>query len=148
MNRQPALPGMKTLFAVTAALSLSSFLVLAQDTKSASPQSPELKRISAAEAVKHYDETVIVTGKVAQLSMRPRIVYLNLDKKYPDAPMYCVVFARATNQFGDLKELEGKQVEVRGKIEEYQSKPQLILNSSNQLKVVTEPAGAGEAKKK
>jgi DNA/RNA endonuclease YhcR with UshA esterase domain len=46
------------------------------------------------------------------------------------------MFARATNRFGDLKQLEGKRVEVRGRIEEYKEKPQIILNSRNQLKVV------------
>jgi DNA/RNA endonuclease YhcR with UshA esterase domain len=62
--------------------------------------------------------------------------------------MDCVVFARATNQFGDLKKLEGKQVEVKGKIEKYQSKPQIILNSSNQLSVIEMPAEPGASKKK
>jgi DNA/RNA endonuclease YhcR with UshA esterase domain len=52
-----------------------------------------------------------------------------------------IIFARATNQFGDLKKLEGKQVEVQGKIEDYKDKLQIILNSTNQLKVV-EPNNA------
>ena len=139
---------MKTLIVIAATLGLSSFFAVAQNTNAAaSPASPP-KRISAAEAEKHYDETVIVTGKVAQVSIRPKLVHVNLDKKYPEAPLDCVVFARATNQFGDLKKLEGKQVEVKGKIEKYQSKPQIILNSSNQLNVLEMPAEPGESKKK
>jgi hypothetical protein len=138
---------MKTLTAIVAAFGLCSLLAVAQDAKAPAPQASGPKRISAADAAKHYDETVIVTGKVAQVSVRPKLVYVNLDKKYPDAPMYCVVFARATNQFGDLKKLEGKQVEVKGKIEEYQSKPQIILNSTNQLKVVEKTAEPGDSKK-
>jgi hypothetical protein len=139
---------MKTLIAVAATLGLSSFLAAAQNTNTAaSPASPP-RRISAIEAEKHYGESVIVTGKVVQVSIRPRLVYVNLDKKYPESPMYCVVFARATNQFGDLKKLEGKQVEVKGKIEKYQSKPQIILNSSNQLDVIEMPAEPGDSKKK
>jgi exonuclease VII large subunit len=139
---------MKTLIAIAAALGFSSLLAAAQDTNAPAPQASPPKRISAAEAEKHYDETVIITGKVAQVSIRPKLVYVNLDKKYPEAPMSCVVFARATNQFGDLKKLEGKQVEVKGKIEEYQSKPQIILNSSNQLTVIEMAAEPGESKKK
>jgi hypothetical protein len=141
------LPHMKTLVAIAAAFGLSSFLAAAQDTNAAATQASTLRRISAAEAEKHYDQTVIVTGKVAQVSVRPKLVYVNLDKKYPEAPMSCVVFARATNQFGDLKKLEGKQVEVKGKIEEYQSKPQIILNSSNQLRVIEKPVEPGDSKK-
>jgi DNA/RNA endonuclease YhcR with UshA esterase domain len=136
---------MKTLIAVAAALGVSSFLAVAQSTDAAAPKPTSVKRISAVEAEKHYDETVIVTGKVAQVSIRPKLTYINLDKKYPQTPMYCVVFARATNQFGDLKKLEGKDIEVKGKIEEYQSKAQIILNSSNQLTVIEKPAGASES---
>jgi DNA/RNA endonuclease YhcR with UshA esterase domain len=138
---------MKTLIAISVALSLSSLLAIAQDDRPAIAKASEPKRISAAEAEKHYDETVIVTGKVAQVSIRPKLVYVNLDKKYPETPMYCVVFARATNQFGDLKKLEGKQVEIRGRIDEYQSKPQIVLNSTNQLKVIEKTAEPGDPKK-
>jgi len=135
---------MKTLAALTAALGLVSFVVVAQDTKTEAPRTDAPKRISAAEAEKHFQETVIVTGKVAQVSIRPKLVYLNLEKKYPDTPMYCVIFARATNQFGDLKQLEGKQVEIKGKIEEYQDKAQIIINSTNQLKVIEKAGDPGK----
>jgi DNA/RNA endonuclease YhcR with UshA esterase domain len=138
---------MKTFIAIAAAFGLSGFLATAQDTKTGAPQTSPPKRISAAEAEKHFQESVIVTGKVAQVTIRPNLVYVNLDKKYPETPLNCVVFARATNQFGDLKKLEGKQVEIQGKIEEYRDKAQIILNSSNQLKVVEKPVEPGNPKK-
>ncbi len=138
---------MKTFAAIIAAFGLLSFFARAQDTKTATPQTAAPKKISAAEAEKHYQETVIVTGKVAQVTIRPALVYVNLDKKYPETPMYCVVFARATNQFGDLKKLEGKQVEIKGKVEEYQDKAQIILNSTNQLKVIEKAGEPGDSKK-
>jgi len=138
---------MKTLTAIAAVFGLCSFCALAQDAKSEAPPTSPPKRISAIEAEKHYQETVIVTGKVAQVSIRPKLVYINLDKRYPESPLSCVIFARATNQFGDLKKLEGKQVEIKGMIEEYQDKPQIILNSSNQVKVIEKAAEPGDSKK-
>ena len=137
---------MKALVAIGAAFALSLFFATAQDSKNDAPKTSAPKRISAAEAEKHYQETVIVTGKVAQVTIRPKVVYVNLDKKFPETPMYCVVFDRATNQFGDLKKLEGKQVEIKGRIEEYRDKAQIILNSSNQLTVIEKAVEPGDKK--
>ena len=138
---------MKILCVIATSLGLLSLVASAQDTNAQAPSAAGPKKISAAEATKHYQETLIVTGKVAQVSIRPKLVYLNLDKKFPETPMYCVIFARATNQFGDLKKLEGKDVEIKGRIEEYQSKPQIILNDTNQLNVIEKAGEPGAAKK-
>ena len=138
---------MKTLYAVAASFGMLSLVASAQDTNAVAPSAAAPKRISAAEAEKHYQETLIVTGKVAQVSIRPKLVFLNLDKKYPETAMSAVIFARATNLFGDLTKLEGKDVEIKGKIEEYQSKPQIILNETNQLKVIEKSSESGAAKK-
>ena len=116
-------------------------MAVAQTTNAAAGEPSALTRISAAEAERHFAETVIVTGKVAQVSIRAKLTYVNLDKEYPQTPLYCVVFARARNQFGDLKQLEGKDIEVRGKIEEYQSKAQIILNSLEPVKGDREGGG-------
>ena len=95
-----------------------------------------LKRISTAEAQAHYQETCVVTGKVSQVSVREKLVYLNLDRAFPDTPLAGIIFARNTNQFGDLKQLEGKSVEITGKIDEFKDRLQIVLTSTNQLKVV------------
>jgi hypothetical protein len=142
------MPRMKTAIALSVALGMSSLVGVAQTTNAAADSPSFLRRIPAAEAERHFAETVVVTGRVAQVSIRPKLTYVNLDKPYPQTPMYCVVFARATNQFGDLKQLEGREVEVRGKVEEFQSKAQIILNSSNQLRVIEKVAGPGDSGKK
>jgi DNA/RNA endonuclease YhcR with UshA esterase domain len=139
---------MKIIASMIAALSLFSFSAGAQESKPAELKKENPKKISAAEAEKHFNETVIVTGKVAQVSIREKIVYLNLDKPYPDSPFTGVIFARATNQFGDLKALKGKEVEIKGKIAEYRDKAQIVLDSTNQLSIIGEGAGTKAAEKK
>ena len=104
------------------------------------PSAGGARKIGAAEAGKHYQETCIVTGKVAQVTIRERLVYLNLDKPYPATPFTGVIFARATNQFGDLSKLKGRHVEIKGRVEDYNGKVQIVLNSTNQLKVVDQKA--------
>ena len=126
-------------------LSLSTAAVFAEDAKPADqpadkPAAP--KKISALEATNYYDKTMIVTGKVAQVSVRPTITFINLDKKHPDSPFVAIVFPRATNQFPDVKNLLGKQVEIKGKIAKHDDKPQIILSSSNQLTVIESATNA------
>lgn len=108
----------------------------------ADPAPVELKRVGAGDAAAHYQETCLVTGKVAQVTIHEKVVYLNLEKPFPDSPFTGVIFSRHTNQFGNLAGLQGKQVEIKGKIEEYRRKPRIVLQSTNQLKVLelTAPA--------
>ena len=135
-SQTPSNPRMRTFIITVATSALFTLCASAQEKKPDDTTKPAPQKISALEADKHYQQTLTVTGKVAQVSIRERLVYLNFEKKFPDTPFTGVIFARATNQFGDLKSLEGKSVEVSGKIEEYHDKPQIILNGTNQLKVV------------
>ena len=56
--------------------------------------------------------------------------------------MTAVVFSAKTNLFDDLSKLAGKTVEVSGKVDEYQKKPQIVLNEKSQLKVIEEKSDA------
>jgi DNA/RNA endonuclease YhcR with UshA esterase domain len=111
--------------------------ISAEETNAAAPV-----KIGTADADKHYDQLMTVTGTVAQVNVRPTIVFLNLDKPHPDSPLTCVIFPKATNQFGDLKSLGGKSVEVTGKIKNYHDAPEIVLDNSNQLVVVTAATNA------
>lgn len=128
---------MKTKYGIVAALSLAAVIAVAQETKTEkTDKKAALKKIGALEATNFFNKTMIVTGKVARVTIRPKIAYIDIDKAYPNAPFDGIVFPSATNQFPDLKELKGKDVELTGKIAEYQGKPQIILSKSNQLHVV------------
>ena len=78
---------------------------------------------------------MIVTGTVAQVSICPGIVYLNLDKPYPRSPFSLVIFPANTNRFGNLKALKGTSVEARGKIINYHDRAEIVLDNTNQLTV-------------
>jgi len=138
---------MKTKYGIVAALSLAAVIAFAQETKTEkTDKSAPLKKIGALEATNFFNKTMIVTGKVARVSIRPKIVYVDIDKAYPDSPFNGIIFPSATNQFPGLKELKGKDVELTGKIAEYQGRPQIILSKSNQLHVVEQKATATETK--
>jgi DNA/RNA endonuclease YhcR with UshA esterase domain len=95
-----------------------------------------LLKISAAEAAQHYNEEMIVTGRVAQITIRPKVTFLNIDKPFPNSPFTVVIFHGHSSFFGDANELKGKSIEIRGKIKNYNDKPEIALNDTNQLTVL------------
>lgn len=95
-------------------------------------------KIGAAEASNHYDQEMIVTGKIAQVTIRPTVTFLNLDKAFPNSPFSVVIFPGRF--IPGLKSLEGKSIEIKGKIKNYQDKPEIVLDSTNQL-TVFDPKG-------
>jgi DNA/RNA endonuclease YhcR with UshA esterase domain len=136
---------MKLKYALAAVLSVAAVIAFAQETKTEKSETSEKsatasKKINTLEATNYIGKTMVVTGKVARVSVRPKITYIDLDEAYPKSPFNGIIFASATNQFPNIKELKGKNVELSGKIADYQGKPQIVLNKSNQLVVVEKKA--------
>jgi hypothetical protein len=121
---------MKTFFLIALASCLALDGARADDTNGAAPA-----KIPANAAAKHYGENRIVTGRVAQVTIRPRAVFINLDKPYPDSPFAGVIFSRFTNGFSNLLSLSNQGVEISGVISNYQEKPEIILTNAGQLTV-------------
>lgn len=92
-------------------------------------------KIGTEDATNFYGREMIVTGTVAQVSIRPKIVLLNMDKPYPESPFTLVIFASATNQFSDLKSLKGASIEATGTITNYHDRAEMVLEKAGQLKV-------------
>ncbi|MEY2429476.1 MAG: hypothetical protein QOJ40_2361 [Verrucomicrobiota bacterium] len=105
--------------------------VPAEEAKNNSPPT-----IKASEAREYIGTNVVVTGKIAEVNKVERLVRLNFDKAFPKQPLTAVIFSTKTNLFPDLEQLKGKNVEVSGKITDYHGRPQIVLESTNQLKVV------------
>lgn len=105
--------------------------LLAEEGKTNSPP-----RITAYEAKNHIDSQAVVFGKVVEIYTTDKLVRLNLGKPFPQQTFTAVIFADKTNQFSEFDKLKGKTIEVSGKIILYREKPQIILNSTNQLRIV------------
>jgi DNA/RNA endonuclease YhcR with UshA esterase domain len=108
-----------------------SFKLSADETNS-----PVILKIGANEAYKYYDKEMTVTGKVVEITIRPKIAFLNIDHNFPHESLALVMYSNETNNFVNLKALEGKSIEVSGKIRRYRNRPQITLDSTNQLKVI------------
>ena len=135
-------PAMKMLALVGFAfLALLSGPLAAQDSKTNAPT-----RIPAAHAKQHVNSEATVFGKVAEVHKTDRLIRLNLDHPFPNQPFTVVIFANKTNLFPEIDKLKGEAVEVSGKITEYRDQPQIVLLSTNQLKVVISKSESGTEK--
>ena len=134
-ERQGALAGFRLADEIQKYLKFNGEVPLLPENTNALVET-EIKKISALEAKKYYDETMIVTGKVVNVSRRPNITILDIDQPYPNAPLTAVIFQENVGQFGDLQKFRNQAVEITGTITEYHNKPEIILESTNQLKAV------------
>ena len=114
------------LLVLVVGLSVATF---AQQDKPAAPT-------PAAQATNMVGKTATIKGKVAQVTKRETLIYLNFEKKFPDNVFTAVVFKKNFDEFPDVEKLSGKTVEVSGKVEDYKGKPQIVLNKKDQLRVV------------
>jgi len=80
----------------------------------------------------------VVKGKIAEVNVGERIVRLNFEQPYPNNPFTAVIFPANTNKFPEVEKLKGKTVEISGKIAQYRERPQIVLTSTNQVKVIEE----------
>ena len=88
-------------------------------------------------AGKMAGKTGIFSGMVAQVyAMKGNnMVLLNFDKDYK-AAVTGVVRAKSFSKFPDLETLKGKKVLVSGKVEDYKGRPEIVLDSLDDIKIV------------
>jgi len=133
---------MKTFAILLSLLCLTGTTVPAQESKT-----NDAVKIPASQAKAHIGSQAVVTGTVAEVHIAEKLIRLNLDKPFPAQPFTAVIFAANTNLFPDVAKLKGKTVEVSGTIAAYRERPQIVLTSTNQLKVVEASEGLAPGSK-
>ncbi|MEE2875118.1 MAG: hypothetical protein VYD09_01130 [Chloroflexota bacterium] len=95
--------------------------------------------ISGYDARKHIGETKTVCGIVVDThyarTSNGRPTFLNFDAPYPNHPFVALIWGEMRNNFGGSPEsfFLGRMLCVRGLIESYKGKPQIILRSVSQI---------------
>jgi len=98
-----------------------------------------LAKIGTGDAARYNGQVMTVTGRVAQVTIRPKVTFLNLDQPFPNSPFTVVIFHGHSSFYGDANALKGKNIEIRGKIKNYNDKPEIALDSTNQLTILDMP---------
>jgi len=106
------------------------------DTKNYTRTYNPVAIISPLEAGDYLGKDVTVKGLVADIYKSEKVAYLNFVEKYPENPFTAVIFASRFSSFPDIDKYEFKTVEVTGRVTSFKGKPQIILDSESQIKVV------------
>jgi len=91
--------------------------------------------IPAFEAGKHIGEMQCVTGKVFAVKQGIRGVhYLDFCEDFRTCPFTVVIFPGDLRQVGDVRQLQGRMIEIHGQVKEYDGRAEIILSQARQLK--------------
>ena len=96
----------------------------------------ETAEYSATEAAKPIGETATVTDKVERANQaKGGNIFLNMGGVHPNETFTIFIPADAATKFADFKKYEGTTVSVTGKIVTHGDKPQIAVNSPDQITI-------------
>jgi hypothetical protein len=91
--------------------------------------------IPFTDAPRHIGAAKCVTGKVAKVRrLESGTTFLNFCEDYRTCPFQVVVFRGDLRHVGDVRQLEGRVVEIHGDIKEYDGHAEIILREARQLR--------------
>lgn len=92
--------------------------------------------ISPQDAAQHVGSSMTVEGVVSQVSVSGGgTTFINFGGRFPNHVFYGVIFTSSADEFSDVKSLEGRLVALTGMVDLYKGKPQIILNSPDQIEL-------------
>jgi len=89
--------------------------------------------IPPEDAKKHIGQTVTVRGRVEEFHATTRDYLLNMGGHHPHETFAVVCFSSSAVSSDELSHFEGKTISVTGKVELYHGRPEIILNSLDQI---------------
>ena len=90
--------------------------------------------IPITEAKSHVGEIRCVTGKVVRVERGNRGVhYLDFCEDFRLCPFTVVVFPSDLKSLGDVRQLQGRVIEVHGPVKEYDGRAEIVLQEQRQL---------------
>jgi DNA/RNA endonuclease YhcR with UshA esterase domain len=107
-------------------------LVLSLLAALAPPPAPAL--IAPEDAAKHVGKEVVVQGKVMQIVLSVNLTtHINFGGVYPNHAFTATIFKANQALFPDIRDYDGKVVQVRGVVHLYRNKPEIVLTERAQI---------------
>ena len=87
-----------------------------------------------AEARKHVGEVKCITGMVVRVKQGTRGVhFLDFCDDFRLCPFTVVIFPGDLKSVGDVRQLQGRMIEIHGQVKEYDGRAEIILEEYRQL---------------
>lgn len=87
-----------------------------------------------AEARQHVGEIKCITGKVIRVKQGARGVhFLDFCDDFRLCPFTVVIFPSDLKSVGDVRQLQGRMIEIHGKVKEYDGRAEIVLEEYRQL---------------
>lgn len=91
--------------------------------------------LSIADAQQNIGRNACVTGKVLKVAQTQGGTYfLDFCENYRECPFTVVVFQKNLRDVGDIRKLEGEQINIHGQIKAYSGRSEIVLGDIRQLK--------------
>ena len=92
--------------------------------------------ISPAAASSYAGRTVTIRGVVNEIhATRAGVTFIDMGRHYPDNAFTAVIFAENEAEFPDVASLDGRTIEVTGRVQLHRGKPEIVLKSADQMKM-------------
>jgi DNA/RNA endonuclease YhcR with UshA esterase domain len=90
--------------------------------------------LAISDAEKHVGKTNCVAGTVVRVEEGNNgVTFLDFCADYHSCPFTVVVFRADLRSLGDVHQLQGRTISIRGRIEEYDDRAEIILRHPQQL---------------
>ncbi|MGA9529928.1 MAG: hypothetical protein WBS24_17575 [Terriglobales bacterium] len=90
--------------------------------------------LSIADAQKHVGKTNCVKGTIVRVEEGNNgVTFLDFCTDYHACPFTVVVFRGDLKSIGDVRQLQGRVITIKGRIEEYDERAEIVLRHPQQL---------------
>jgi DNA/RNA endonuclease YhcR with UshA esterase domain len=102
----------------------------------AAPALAQTPTIAPAAAKDHVGEQVTIEGVVADVhhAASGRTTFIDIGGRYPNNPFAAVIFESDAGKFPNVDALDGKTIDITGRIRLYRGAPEIILSDPGQIK--------------
>jgi hypothetical protein len=109
-------------------------VILAMSGNICARKTPATPCLSFADASRHVGTDQCVSGMVVHVERGASgATFLTFCKEAKGCPFTVVVFTTDIKKMGDIRQLEGRQVEIKGTIQDYDGHAEIVLRRTQQL---------------